>query len=259
MAAHSSLFAQLLQLIPLPAFQRIVREEGGERCAKGFTCRVQLVAMLYLQLAQAKSLSEICDGPRQQLARLCQRARAPDLDSTVGVIAGGHVPVPFDLRLAHIPPAGAPAREPVYLSASVGLARRSVSRAPAPEAPAQLSLGFRTAPAAMATTWPQRMPAGSPDSRVPDIVHARVSDHAEANRDSPERQGWCRLPCHKPCRPSVISSFAVPYHACTVPLSTLPRVPYGTHNRTRGHVAGQAFLVEDSHLLSGTDFDRRIL
>jgi len=85
MAAHSSLFAQLLQLIPLPAFQRIVREEGGEGCAKGFTCRMQLVAMLYLQLAQAKSLSEICDRPRQKLAGLCQRARAPDLDSTAGV------------------------------------------------------------------------------------------------------------------------------------------------------------------------------
>ena len=59
MTANSSLFAQLLQLVPLPAFQRIVREEGGERCAKGFTCRMQLVAMLYLQLAQAKSLFEM--------------------------------------------------------------------------------------------------------------------------------------------------------------------------------------------------------
>lgn len=70
MSANSSLFAQLLQLVPLPAFRRIVREEGGERCAKGFTCRMQLVAMLYLQLAQAKSLSEICDGLRLTCGKL---------------------------------------------------------------------------------------------------------------------------------------------------------------------------------------------
>lgn len=70
MPANSSLFAQVLQLVPLPAFRRIVREEGGERCAKGFTCRMQLVAMLYLQLAQAKSLAEICDGLRLTCGKL---------------------------------------------------------------------------------------------------------------------------------------------------------------------------------------------
>jgi hypothetical protein len=70
MATTSSLFAQLLQLVPLPAFRRIVREEGGERGAKGFTCRMQLVAMLYLQLAQAKSLAEICDGLRLTCGKL---------------------------------------------------------------------------------------------------------------------------------------------------------------------------------------------
>ena len=70
MAATSSLFAQLLQLVPLPTFRRIVREEQGERCAKGFTCRMQLVAMLYLQLAQAKSLAEICDGLRLTCGKL---------------------------------------------------------------------------------------------------------------------------------------------------------------------------------------------
>jgi hypothetical protein len=70
MSATSSLFAQLLQIIPLPAFQRIVREEHGERHAKGFTCRMQLVAMLYLQLALAKSLAEICDGLRLTCGKL---------------------------------------------------------------------------------------------------------------------------------------------------------------------------------------------
>lgn len=70
MTATSSLFAQLLRIIPLPTFQRIVRQEQGERHAKGFTCRMQLVAMLYLQLAQAKSLAEICDGLRLTCGKL---------------------------------------------------------------------------------------------------------------------------------------------------------------------------------------------
>jgi hypothetical protein len=58
MSANSSLFAQLLQLVPQPLFRKTVRDEGGERYAKGFTCRMQLVAMLYLQLAHAKSLAK---------------------------------------------------------------------------------------------------------------------------------------------------------------------------------------------------------
>jgi hypothetical protein len=70
MKSTSSLFAQLLQLIPQSAFRKIVREEHGERCAKGFTCKMQLVAMLYLQLAHAKSLSEICDGLRLTSGKL---------------------------------------------------------------------------------------------------------------------------------------------------------------------------------------------
>ena len=70
MRASSSLFTQLLHLVPRGAFQRIVREEGGERAAKGFTCATQLVAMLYLHLAQARSLGEICDGLRQAGGKL---------------------------------------------------------------------------------------------------------------------------------------------------------------------------------------------
>ena len=70
MSATSSLFAQLLQLIPLSTFRRIVQQEGGERHAKGFTCRMQLVAMLYLQLANARSLSEVCDGLRLTCGKL---------------------------------------------------------------------------------------------------------------------------------------------------------------------------------------------
>ena len=64
MHASSSLFAQLLQLVPKGALLRSIQAHQGERCAKGFTCRMQLVAMLYLQLAFAGSLGEICDGLR---------------------------------------------------------------------------------------------------------------------------------------------------------------------------------------------------
>lgn len=101
MLAHSSLFAQLLQLVPLTTFRRIVREEGGERCAKGFTCRMQLVAMLYLQLAQAKSLAEICDGLRLTCGKLYHLGitQAPAKSSLA--YANAHRPARIYERLFH--------------------------------------------------------------------------------------------------------------------------------------------------------------
>ena len=59
---HSSLFCQLLGVIDRSAFGRLVRETGAEKGAKGFTCWDQLVAMLFCQLAQARSLREIVGG-----------------------------------------------------------------------------------------------------------------------------------------------------------------------------------------------------
>jgi hypothetical protein len=58
----TSLFSQILQIVPRVSFQRLVQECGAERHAKGFSSWDQYVAMLFCQLAQAKSLREISDG-----------------------------------------------------------------------------------------------------------------------------------------------------------------------------------------------------
>jgi Domain of unknown function (DUF4372)/Transposase DDE domain len=59
---HSSLFSQLLGIINRDLFERLVRVTNAEKAAKGFQCWEQLVAMLFCQLAQAKSLREIVGG-----------------------------------------------------------------------------------------------------------------------------------------------------------------------------------------------------
>jgi hypothetical protein len=58
----SSIFAQLLQLFPREQFQQAVQKHKAERHARGFTCWGQFVAMLFCQLAAARSLREICQG-----------------------------------------------------------------------------------------------------------------------------------------------------------------------------------------------------
>jgi hypothetical protein len=62
MVGHSSLFSQLLSVVNRHQFERRVREKGAEKGAKGFSCWSQFVAMMFCQLAQAKSLREISDG-----------------------------------------------------------------------------------------------------------------------------------------------------------------------------------------------------
>jgi len=99
MSANSSLFAQLLQLLPQATFRKIVREEHGERCAKGFTCRMQLVAMLYLQLAQAKSLAEICDGLRLTCGKLSHLGIATAPAKSTLAYANEHRPAVIYQRL----------------------------------------------------------------------------------------------------------------------------------------------------------------
>ena len=62
MVGHASLFSQLLSLVDRHRFERLVREHKAERGAKGFSCWSQFVAMMFCQLAQAKSLRVIIDG-----------------------------------------------------------------------------------------------------------------------------------------------------------------------------------------------------
>ena len=62
MKFSTSLFSQILQIMPRPSFLRLVYDRKAERHAKGFSSWDQYVAMLFCQLAQAKSLREISDG-----------------------------------------------------------------------------------------------------------------------------------------------------------------------------------------------------
>jgi len=55
-------FSQLLQLFSRGEFARAVKKHSAERNAKGFTCWGQFVAMLFCQVAQLKSLREVCMG-----------------------------------------------------------------------------------------------------------------------------------------------------------------------------------------------------
>lgn len=57
-----SIFSQILQLIPRDSFEAAVRKHQSERHARGFSSWGQFVAMLFCQLAQAKSLREITEG-----------------------------------------------------------------------------------------------------------------------------------------------------------------------------------------------------
>lgn len=58
----SSLFSQLLSLVDRNRFARLVRDTGSERRSKGFASWDHFVAMLFCQLAQARSLREIDGG-----------------------------------------------------------------------------------------------------------------------------------------------------------------------------------------------------
>ena len=57
-----SVFSQLLQLFSRGEFSRAVKQHSAERNAKGFPCWGQFVAMLFCQVAQLKSLREVCMG-----------------------------------------------------------------------------------------------------------------------------------------------------------------------------------------------------
>jgi|SRR5882724_6803830 len=62
MVRVAGLFSQTLSLFSRTEFHSAVREHGAEKYSKGFSCWDQFVAMLFCQLAQAKSLREISSG-----------------------------------------------------------------------------------------------------------------------------------------------------------------------------------------------------
>src|SRR4051794_23098472 len=82
MVASASLFSQLLSHFDRHQFEGAVRKFSAEKAAKGFTCWEQLVAMLFCQLAQARSLREIggglrsCEGKLRHLRVKCAPKRS---------------------------------------------------------------------------------------------------------------------------------------------------------------------------------------
>ena len=70
MSYNTSLFGQILKIIPASAFARAVRETNAERHSKGFSSWDQFVAMLFCQFTQSKSLREVSDGLRVTCGKL---------------------------------------------------------------------------------------------------------------------------------------------------------------------------------------------
>jgi hypothetical protein len=70
MIRTGSLFTQILSLFQRSDFERHVRELRSEYRSKGFNSWDQFVAMLFCQLAQARSLREISDGLKSCAGRL---------------------------------------------------------------------------------------------------------------------------------------------------------------------------------------------
>jgi hypothetical protein len=62
MVRHASLFGQLIALFDKKTFYELVYRHQSERFAKKFNSWDHFVAMLFCQVAQAKSLREICGG-----------------------------------------------------------------------------------------------------------------------------------------------------------------------------------------------------
>lgn len=99
MKYNTSLFSQILQLIPRATFERLVRETHAARYAKGFSCWTQCVAMLFCQFAQPKSLREISDGLRLTHGKLNHlRVEAAPSKSTLAY-ANAHRPAALYERL----------------------------------------------------------------------------------------------------------------------------------------------------------------
>jgi hypothetical protein len=70
MVRHASLFSQLIALLDRQKFYKLVFRHVSERYAKGFNSWDHFAAMLFCQLAQAKSLREICGGLASCLGKL---------------------------------------------------------------------------------------------------------------------------------------------------------------------------------------------
>lgn len=62
MSKSLSLFSQVISLVSRNNFDHCVAQLDAEKASKGFRCWDQFIAMMFCQLAQAKSIREISDG-----------------------------------------------------------------------------------------------------------------------------------------------------------------------------------------------------
>jgi uncharacterized protein DUF4372 len=92
MTNTASLFTQILSLFQRSIFARHVRELKAEYHARGFSCWSQLVAMLFCQLAQARSLREISDGLKSCEGRLKHLGLAVEPKRSTLSYANAHRP-----------------------------------------------------------------------------------------------------------------------------------------------------------------------
>jgi hypothetical protein len=90
MVRHGSLFSQILEVFSRREFESLVRDIGTQRYSKGFSSWEHFVALLFCQLAQAKSLREISLGLAASLGKITHLGikRAPN-KSTLAY-ANGH-------------------------------------------------------------------------------------------------------------------------------------------------------------------------
>jgi len=88
----ASLFSQVLSLISKPDFYKNVRELKAEKASKGFSCWDQFVSMLFCQIAQAKSLREICYGLRSCIGKLIHLGVSSDPKRSTLSYANAHRP-----------------------------------------------------------------------------------------------------------------------------------------------------------------------
>jgi hypothetical protein len=92
MIRTGSLFSQILSLFQRSDFARHVREFKTEHRAKGFTSWEQFVAMLFCQLAQARSLREISDGLKSCEGKLLHLGLAQEPKRSTLSYANAHRP-----------------------------------------------------------------------------------------------------------------------------------------------------------------------
>jgi hypothetical protein len=94
-----SLFTQILSLFQRSAFARHVHELKTEYHARGFSSWDQFVAMLFCQLAQARSLREIADGLKSCEGKLKHLGLESEPKRSTLSYANAHRPWPLYQRL----------------------------------------------------------------------------------------------------------------------------------------------------------------